>query len=66
MEINSLKKNKVSLQTSLKRNTSNSSYIYILNVNFKNLTVGLNVRIISFMLAKFQENQILIAMSSNK
>ena len=61
-----LLENKVSLQTSLKRNPSNLSYIFILNVKFENLTVGLHVLIISFMLAKFQEDQILIVMSSNK
>ena len=61
-----LLENKVSLQTSLKRNPSNLSYIFILNVKFENLTVGLYVLIISFMLAKFQEDQISIVMSSNK
>ena len=61
-----LLENKVSLQTSLKRNPSNLSYIFILNVKFENLTVGLHVLIISFMLAKFQEDQISIVMSSNK
>ena len=61
-----LLENKVSLQTSLKRNPSNLSYIFILNVKFENLTVGLHVLIISFMLAKFQKNQKSIAMSSNK
>ena len=35
-------------------------------MKFENLTVGLHVLIISLMLAKFQENQRLIAMSSNK
>ena len=42
------------------------SYIFLLGVNFENLIVGLYVLIISSMLAKFQENQILIAMSSIK
>ena len=58
--------NKVSLQTSLERNPSNSSYIFILSVNFENLTVELNALIISFMHAKCQEDQKSIAMSSNK
>ena len=58
--------NKVSLQTSLERNPTNSSYIFVLNVNFENLTVRLYILITSLMLTKFQENQILIAMSSNK
>ena len=58
--------NKVSLQTSLERNPSNLSYIFILSVKFENLTIGLHVLIISFMLAKFQEDQRSIAMSSNK
>ena len=51
---------------SLERNLSNLSYIFILNVKFENLTIGLHVLIISFMLAKFQEYQKSIAMSSNK
>ena len=58
--------NKVSLQISLERNPTNSSYIFISSVNFKNLTVRLHVLITSLMLTKFQENQRSIAMSSNK
>ena len=61
-----LVKNKVSLQTSLERNPTNSSYIFILNVNFENLTVRLHVLITSLILTKFQENQKSIAISSNK
>ena len=34
---------KVSLQTGLERNLSNFSYIFLLDVNFENLTVGLHV-----------------------
>ena len=49
-----------------KRNPINSLYIFILNVNFKILIVGLHVFIISFVLEKFQEDQRSIAMSSNK
>ena len=60
------KTNKVSLQIILERNPTNSSYIFVLSVNFENLTVRLNVLITSLMLTKFQENQRLIAMSSNK
>ena len=56
--------NKVSLQTSLERNFINLSYISILSVNFKNLTVRLHVLIIFFMHVKFQENQRSIAISS--
>ena len=59
-------KNKISLQTSLERNPTNSSYIFVLNVNFENLTIRLYVFIISLMLTKFQENQRSIVMSSNK
>ena len=40
-------KNKVSLQTSLEINSTNSSYISILSMNFKNLTVRLHVKISS-------------------
>ena len=52
-----LSMNKISLQTNLKRNPTNSSYIFILSVNFENLTVRLHVLITSLMLTKFQENQ---------
>ena len=48
--------NKVSLQISLERNPTNLSYIFILSVNFENLTVKLHVLITSLMLTKFQEN----------
>ena len=61
-----LAENKISLQTSLERNPLNLSYIFILSVKFENLTIGLHGFIIFFMLAKFQEDQRLIAMSSNK
>ena len=56
--------NKVSLQTCLKRNSTNSSNIFILIVNLENLIVGLQVLIIFFMLAKFQEDQSSIVVSS--
>ena len=58
--------NKVSLQTSLKRNSTNFSYISILSVNFENLTVKLHVVTIFFMHVKFQKDQRSIAISSNK
>ena len=35
---------------------TNSSYIFLLGMNFKNLTVGLHILIMFSMLAKFQEN----------
>ena len=57
---------KVALQINLNRNYLNLLCIFLLSVNFKNLTDGLHVLIIFFMLAKFQEDQRLIAMSSNK
>ena len=38
----------------------------LLGVNFENLTVRLHVHIVSSMFEKFQEDQILIAMSSIK
>ena len=59
-------KNKVSLQTNLERNLTNLSYIFILSVNFKNLTVRLHDLITSLILTKFQGNQRLIATSLNK
>ena len=56
--------NKVSLQTSLERNSINLSYISILSVNFENLTVRSHVLIIFFMHVKFQEDQRSIVISS--
>ena len=61
-----LQSNKVYLQTSLERNFRNFSYVFILSVNFKNLTVRLHILIIFFMHVKFQEDQRSIAISSNK
>ena len=58
--------NKISFKTSLERKLSNLSYIFILSVNFENLTIELHVFIISFILAKYQEDQRSIAMLSNK
>ena len=58
--------NKVSLKTSLEGSPTNSSYIFIVSVNFENLTVRLHVLITFKILTKFQENQRSIAMSSNK
>ena len=49
---------------SWRKTLKNSSYIFLLDVNSKNLTIELHVPIIFFMLTKFQENQRLIAMSS--
>ena len=46
--------------------SSNSTNIFLLDVNFENLNVGLYVIIISFMLAKFQEDQRSIAILSIK
>ena len=47
----------VSFQTNLEKNPSNSSYIFLLDVNFENLTFKLHVFIIFFMFVKFQEYQ---------
>ena len=46
-----------------KKPTLNFFYIFLLDVNFKNLTVRLYVLIISSILVKFQENQRSITMS---
>ena len=46
--------------------SSNSLYIFLLDVNFENIIVGLHVLIISFMLAKFQRDQKSISMLSIK
>ena len=52
--------NKVSLQTSLERNSTNSSYIFILSVNFKNLIVRLHVLITSKISKKSKINYYVI------
>ena len=51
--------NKGSLQISLKKNPKNTSYIFILNVNFENLTIGLYVLYVLNTCIKFCSNQIL-------
>ena len=40
----------------MERNPSNSSYIFLLYMNFENLTIELHILIISSILAKFQED----------
>ena len=52
--------NKLSLQTSLERNSTNSSYIFILSVNFKNLIVRLHVLITSKISKKSKINYYVI------
>ena len=52
--------NKVSLQINLERNPINSSYIFILNVNFENLIVKLYVLITFLILTKFQKDHRLL------
>jgi len=37
--------------------SSNSLYIFLLDINFENIIVGLHILIISFMLSKFQKDQ---------
>ena len=54
MQIGSSKLDKIFLQTNLKWNPSNPPiYIFLLNMNFENLTVGLHVIIIFSMLTNF-------------
>jgi len=58
---------KVSLQTNLEKNLSNSSYILLLYVNFeKNLTIGLDVLYIFNTHIKFHSNKILFTIRSIK
>ena len=57
-------KNKVSLQTSLERNPTNSSHIFILSVNFENLTVEFYVPYVLNMHTKFRLNWILFTIWS--
>ena len=56
--------NKVSLQTNLERNFSISSYNFLLNVKFENLTVELHVLYILNAHVKFRSNQILFIIQS--
>ena len=51
--------NKVSHQTSLKRNSLNLSYISFLGVNFENLTVKFHIPYFLNMYIKFRSNRIL-------
>ena len=48
------------------KNPSNFLYIFLLYVNFENLTIRLHVLIIFSLLAKFQENKKSITISSVK
>ena len=57
-------KNKVSLKTSLKRNSSNFSYISLLDVNFENLTIEFHVPYVLNMHIKFRSNRILFTIWS--
>ena len=49
----------ISLQISLERNSSNSSYTFLLNVNFENLTIRLRFLFVYNMHVKFHLNQML-------
>ena len=53
---------KVSFQNNLDRNLQTPLIIFLLDVNFENLTVGLYVLIISSIIVKFQKNQRSIVM----
>ena len=57
-----LLRNKVSLQTSLKRNPLNLSYISFSSVNFENLIVEFQVPYVLNMHIKFHLNRILFTM----
>ena len=49
----------ISLQISSERNSSNSSYTFLLNVNFENLTIGWHFLYVYNMYVKFYSNQML-------
>ena len=55
---------KVFLQTSLERNPSKSSYIFLLDVNFENLTVRLHILYALNMHIKFRSNRMLFTIRS--
>ena len=59
-------KKKKKKKTSLEKNPPNSSYIFLLDANFENLTIELHVLIISSMLVKFQKDQKSITILSTK
>ena len=61
---NKLLKGKVYLQTNLKKNPSNFSYIFLLNVNFENLIVGMHVLYVLTTYIKFRSNRILFTIWS--
>ena len=58
-DIAPLKEDYLSLQISSERNSLNLSYIFLLNVNFKNLIVGLHNFYVLNLHVKFRSNQIL-------
>ena len=62
--INNCEMNKVSLQTSLERNSLNFSHISFLDMNFENLTVKFHVPYILNMHIKFRSNRILFTIWS--
>ena len=53
-------------KTSLERNFSNSSYIFLLCVNFENLTIGLHIFYVLNTHVKFNSNRMLFYYSTNK
>ena len=59
LEQSNFLRKKVSLQTSLERNSSNISYISFLGVNFENLTVEFHVPYVLNMCIKFRSNWML-------
>ena len=54
----------ISLQISLERNSSNSSYTFLLNAKFENLTIGLRFLYVYNMHVKFHSNQMLFTIRS--
>ena len=64
LEQSNFLRKKVSLQTSLERNSSNISYISFLGVNFENLTVEFHVPYVLNMRIKFCSNWMLFTILS--
>ena len=56
---------KVTLRTSLKKNPSNFIYIFLLDINFENLTIRLHVLYILNTHVKFRSNRMLFTRSIN-
>ena len=56
--------NKIFLKTSLEKNLSNFSYLFLFDINFENLVIRLHVLYVLIMNIKFHSNWILLIIQS--